>query len=123
MRIKLLTFAALSFLSGCDIGLFDCDEAAYVTKTSSDGRYSLTLKAVNCGATTPETSWLMLKATKGPSDSRVAVLEGRAQSVTWKGNDHIEVDLGEAELINGEERWGAVRITYVAGDTEAGAGS
>ena len=119
MRIRLLTFITVAGLSGCDVGLFDCGEGAYVTQASPDGRRSITLKWVNCGATTPETSWLMLRATNGPSESRIAVFEGRAEFVRWKGSDHIEVDLGPAELVKGEERWGTVRITYKAGETEA----
>ena len=117
-QTKALPCLPLLFLSACNFGLYDCDHIPYAEERS--GQFTASLVSVNCGATAPETSWLILRgADEQTAGDPFAVFEGRTVSLKWEGDQKLEVEMGEAELVRGARRWGQTSVVYLKDGVEA----
>jgi hypothetical protein len=108
------------FLSSCDLsgGLFDCDQEKTKIAKSSDEKFNATVLLVQCGATTRDTTWILVSPsgrTANPERDRAAVLEGKDIDVKWTG-DALEISYGDATLFQNEPSLHGVAIKYTKRD-------
>lgn len=102
-------------LSGCNINSIpECDKNIRGQVISPDGAMKAAIIDVQCGATAADASWVVLAESKNEFDinsNRVAVFEGKIESVEWRGGD-LYVFYGDARPFEMRENGKGLRILY-----------
>lgn len=104
---------AMASTVGCQ-DIFECVHQPGKAVLSPDGKLKAALVEVACGATTANTTWVVLTDAAGKFDDErdeVAVFEGRVHQVSWEGCDLIVV-YGDAKQIKASTSAKGVRIEY-----------
>lgn len=102
MKAIKLCFGGLLMLglASCgDASLFQCDTAIHDEAVSPSGKLKVGIADVQCGATTEDSSWVVLTEAGKKFDykkDRIATFEGKLKSVTWK-HDELIVTYADAK--------------------------
>ncbi len=98
----LLSVAMITFSTGCNADMFDCEHEISASVLSSDSELTAALDNVGCGATSSFVTWILV-AKSGeeldPKKHELAVFNGRLIDIRWTGIREITVS-GEATLVS-----------------------
>lgn len=112
VALMMLSFLALG---GCgNSALFSCENDLKSTVPSPDGKYAAGVLSVQCGATTADATWVLLKDSKDGFDyerDKVAVFEGSAVALSWK-DESLQVVYHEAKPYKMDPSAKGVSIKY-----------
>lgn len=107
----------LMFVAGCDVvsPVFECENRLRSAHPSHDKALVAELYDVQCGATTEDATWLLLRTAGRPKfdmANRVAVFEGTDVWVNWESGG-LRVSYRESTLFDHRSSSHGVRITFV----------
>lgn len=107
---------AMLLIQGCsnEGPLFSCEQELRRQTTSPDKQWKAGVVIVECGATTPTATWIVLTRTGVDFDfdpDTVAVFKGEVVDISWEANT-LRIRAGEAESFQADSSKGEINIVY-----------
>lgn len=113
--LRLIIVVASLVLIGCeDSSVFECEKTIKSEIVSTDGKLRAVVANVQCGATTEDANWILLREDKKQLDYKrdlVATFEGDVERVEWRDNTLV-ITYGSARPFTMEHHAKGIDIFY-----------